>query len=159
MFNAKSDYALNKRDQDTIIYQTALGPILLTRSDFDNEVEFRRWKDWSDQNYHQTEQANRPSEEHLLWDDYAESTAVLLDFRDEAHCSRVSAKSLQIQSFQIAYQYGRRTLTKTQRRRLMLYAHGMTVGEVARAENVPHQDISKSIAAAKRKLIKFMKRL
>lgn len=42
MFNAKSDYALNKRDQDTIIYQTALGPILLTRSDFDNEVEFRR---------------------------------------------------------------------------------------------------------------------
>ena len=90
---------------------------------------------------------------------HLESIAVLLDFKDEAVHSGVPTSVLQLQSFQIAYQYGRRTLTKTQRRRLMLYAHGMTVGEIARAEKVSHQNVSKSIAAAKRKLIRFMKRL
>ena len=35
----------------------------------------------------------------------------------------------------------------------------MTVGEISQAEGVPHQDIAKSIAAAKRKFIKIVKKL
>ena len=96
---------------------------------------------------------------HLRLDNYTESTAVLLEFREAARQDGVSSQALTIQSFRIAYQYGRRTLTKTQRRRLLLCAHGMTVGEIAGAEHVSHQNVSKSIAAAKRKLIRFMKRL
>ena len=135
MFHKKSDFAENRRDPNRIIYQTVNGPIYLTRQDFDSEAEFQRWKEWSDQNYHEMEQENRFSD------------------------GGVSEQALQIQSFQLAYQYGKRTLTKTQQRRLALYARGMKVGELAKAEGVPHQDISKSIAAAKRKLIKFINKL
>ena len=140
MFHKKSDFAENRRNPNRIVYQTVNGPIHLTRQDFDSEAEFQRWKEWSDQNYHEMEQENRFSDRH-------------------ARAEGVSEQALQIQSFQLAYQYGKRTLTKTQQRRLALYARGMKVGELAKAEGVPHQDISKSIAAAKRKLIKFINKL
>lgn len=61
--------------------------------------------------------------------------------------------------FRAVYPHVKRALTKKQRRRLELFLHGMTVGEISQAEGVPHQDISKSIAAAKRKLVKIMKKL
>lgn len=159
MLNKKSDYAANRRHPDCIVYQTSNGPIFLTRQDFDSETEFQHWKEWSDQNYHEVEQQNRPSDEHLELNEFIEATAVLLTFMDDARSKGVPDRALQIEAFQIAYQYGKRTLTKTQKRRLGLFAHGMKVGEIAKAEGVPHQDISKSIAAAKRKLTKFVNKL
>ncbi len=55
MFDKKSDYALNKQDQDSIIYISVNGRIRLTRADFSSEEEFLKWKAWSDADYHQTE--------------------------------------------------------------------------------------------------------
>ena len=47
MFNPKSEYALNKLDQDAIVCPSATGiHIRLTREDFDTEEEFRFWKDF-----------------------------------------------------------------------------------------------------------------
>ena len=40
MFDKKSDYALNKQDQDSIIYISVNGRIRLTRADFSSEEEF-----------------------------------------------------------------------------------------------------------------------
>ena len=55
MFDKKSEYALNKYDQDSIIYISVSGRIRLTRADFSSEEEFLKWKAWSDADYHQTE--------------------------------------------------------------------------------------------------------
>ena len=52
MFDKKSDYALNKQDQDSIIYISVNGRIRLTRADFSSEEEFLKWKAWSDADYH-----------------------------------------------------------------------------------------------------------
>ena len=159
MFNAKSDYAYNKKNLAAIVYQTAGGPIMLTRSDFDSDEEFQRWKDWSDQNYRETERQNRPSDDHLTLEEYIEAAAVLLNFMDESNQCNTQDQELDLQRFRLAYHYGKRTLTKTQRRRLTLFAHGMTVTEIAHAEGVKKQSVSESLRAAKRKLIKFVKRL
>ena len=48
MFDKKSEYALNKYDQDSIIYISVSGRIRLTRADFSSEEEFLKWKAWSD---------------------------------------------------------------------------------------------------------------
>ena len=49
MFNPKSDYALNKGDETSIVYQDANGAITrLTVNDFASAAEFQRWKDWMD---------------------------------------------------------------------------------------------------------------
>lgn len=55
MFDKKSEYALNKYDQDSIIYISVSGRIRLTRADFSSEEEFLKWKTWSDADYHETE--------------------------------------------------------------------------------------------------------
>lgn len=159
MFDNKSDYALNKKKADVIVYKTVNGSIFLTREDFDSEKEFQKWKTWSDANYHNTERQNRKLEDQLELNEYIEATAVLLEFLDTARESGVSNQVLQINKFQLAYQYGKRTLTKTQRRRLMLFAHGMKVTEIAQAEGVKKQSVSESLASAKCKLIRFVKKL
>ena len=56
MFDTRSDYSLNKSDPGAIVYRSSYGVhIRLTREDFDSEEEFQKWKDWSDQDYHDTE--------------------------------------------------------------------------------------------------------
>ena len=57
MFDKKSEYALNKHDQDSIIYISVSGHIRLTRADFSSEEEFLKWKAWSDEDYHEREKA------------------------------------------------------------------------------------------------------
>ena len=64
MFDKKSEYALNKYDQDSIIYISVSGRIRLTRADFSSEEEFLKWKAWSDADYHETEK-NRTNVRHL----------------------------------------------------------------------------------------------
>ena len=45
MFNRKSNYALNKKDPDAIVYMDANEVIVrLTREDFASEKEFLKWK-------------------------------------------------------------------------------------------------------------------
>ena len=45
MFDTKSDFALNKFDQDAIVCRSVTGVhIRLTREDFASEEEFLRWK-------------------------------------------------------------------------------------------------------------------
>ena len=58
MFDPKSDYALNKKDPDAIVYIDAAGTLTrLTLADFSGPEEFQRWKVWSDESYHQMENA------------------------------------------------------------------------------------------------------
>ena len=59
MFDKKSEYALNKHDQDSIIYISVSGHIRLTRADFSSEEEFLKWKAWSDADYHEREKSGR----------------------------------------------------------------------------------------------------
>ena len=60
MFDAKSDFALNKLDRDAIVCRSVTGVhIRLTREDFASEEEFLRWKVWSDGDYYDTEKDGR----------------------------------------------------------------------------------------------------
>ena len=62
MFDTKSDFALNKFDQDAIVCRSVTGVhIRLTREDFASEEEFFRWKVWSDGDYYDTEKTGAAS--------------------------------------------------------------------------------------------------
>ena len=75
MFDKKSEYALNKHDQDSIIYISVSGHIRLTRADFFSEEEFLKWKAWSDEDYHEREKSGRSFNDmdcetaitHIVW--------------------------------------------------------------------------------------------
>ena len=47
MFQTKTQFALNKKDKDAIVFYDAdTKPIRLTVNDFASEEEFARWKAW-----------------------------------------------------------------------------------------------------------------
>ena len=160
MFIPENTYARNRKNPDAIVYLTTNGEICLTRDDFESEEEFLRWKAWSDKNYQEQAHHDRPFHDNTyLTGDY-ESAAAWMEISGgtEETGGRLDAQS-GWNRFRAVYPHVKRALTKKQRRRLTLFLHGMPVGEIAQAEGVPHQDISKSIAAAKRKLVKIMKKL
>ncbi len=154
MFDPKSDYALNKVAPDAIVYTDSNGILIrLTPDDFSSLEEFLRWKVWSDEDYHATE-----NEEHIF----------------SNHKSSLSERSTAVQSPEdtmVEAQEERERqelchllmagldscLTPTQRHRLWLYCvEGLTLQQIAHLEHTAHQNISKSIRAAKKKIKEFL---
>ena len=131
MFNRKSIYALNKKDPDAIVYMDANEVIIrLTREDFASEEEFLKWKSLSEA------ALSIPAIDVVMERQHEKSE----------RCRMASTMVSQI----------RDKLTETQFRRLwMYYVGGMTVDEIGRIEGIRHQNISKSIGSAMKKIKKF----
>lgn len=159
MFDRKSVYALNKKDKDAIVYRDADGNInRLTRADFASEEEFLKWKAWSDEDYHGSEKREHIYSDNTLslygLSDAAASVPSPEDDMMDGH-SRQEREQLRL----LVRQGLALCLTDTQRRRLWLHCvDGMSIEKIAKLERVRHQNVSKSIAAAKRKLAGFMKK-
>lgn len=158
MFDRKSDYALNKKDPDAIVFKTAAGVFVhLCQEDFSSEEEFHKWKAWSDEDYHTMdienntywkhtvniegipEQAGGPSPELLLFEQY--------DQMDRKQFCRLLLEGINT------------CLSEPQRRRLLkYYFEGMTQTEIADAENVAQQNVAESLWRSVEKLKKFFKK-
>ena len=160
MFDTKSDFALNKLDQDAIVCRSVTGVhIRLTREDFASEEEFFRWKVWSDGDYYDTEKDGRGFYDNSLPLDprvdklgaVPSVEADILTMLDAAEASveqtrRTAALIEQIKS----------CLTGTQYRRLwMLYAQKMNVTAIAKAEGISKASASRSISAALKNISAF----
>ena len=155
-FNRKSIYALNKKDPDAIVYMDANEVIVrLTREDFASEEEFLKWKSWSDGNYRTEDNQDVVEGKHnTSIDDLSEAALsipaidVVMDRKHEKAERRRVASAMVSQI--------RDKLTETQFRRFwMYYVDGMTVDEIGRIEGIRHQNISKSIGSAMKKIKKF----
>lgn len=157
MFNTKSIYALNKKDPNAIVYPSVDGTLRrLTREDFASEAEFLYWKERSDRNYHKQENA----------DHIQANNSVSLESLPEKVTATISPELTMIdrqerlereQLWQLLLAGLDSCLTTTQRRRLWLYCvEGWTVRRIAGAENVKHPSVVESLAAARKKLEKFL---
>lgn len=160
MFNKESDYALNKKNQDAIIYKDAQGEeTILTRKDFSSEEEFRRWKDLSDEDYHAIEKSDHRHFNHTqaLYDlSDAAATVPAIDEEIELRIDRqfklhiTRRVILQIKGY----------LTDRQFRRLWLrFALGWKEQSIAHKENVSQPAVSLSITAAKKKIFRHTQKL
>ena len=153
MFDKKSDYALNKLDPDAIVCKSTTGAhIRLTRADFASEEEFLYWKGWSDKSYYETAKAEIRHAKHAYE-------------LDECHGCVQSPEDMVVdaqeqrerQEFCQLFQEGFAALTPVQRRRLWMHCvEGLTVRQIASAENVSHPSVVECLMSVKRKLKKFM---
>jgi len=157
MFDKKSDYAQNKHSKEAIVYPSATGRILLTRKDFASENEFQKWKNWSDGDYHNTEQAGRGFYDNAIpFNDKLEYLGTALSVEDELFSRLEETEHRQLSAVLIAQLMNR--LTKTQYRRLWLYyVQNMSERDIAEMEHVGQQRISKSILSGKKIIEKFFK--
>ena len=158
MFDSKSDYALNKKDPEAIVYPSATGVhIRLTCEEFASEEEFLYWKDLSDNDYHETEMAEHIYANHSLslniLSEKATATpsaeVLLLSHQEQEEREKLRCLLLQGLDTQ---------LSPKQRRRLWLYCvKGKSVRQIAEVDHVKHQSVVESLLAAKKKMREFLK--
>lgn len=131
--------------------------IRLTRDDFSNEEEFLRWKKISDMDYHGEEKVD-----HLYYDGTLplESLAeevIAVPSAEEGYITEIDLSERHLLENLLLEGMGTK-LTERQRTRLWLYCiNGVTAAEIASFEGIAQQNVSKSIASAKKKLKKFLK--
>ena len=157
MFDPKSDYALNKVAPDAIVYMDAAGEITrLTQADFSSPEEFQLWKAWSDENYHDTEKANHVFYNHTRSLHGLSEQAIAVPSPEDAMME--AQEQQERQELRRMLMDGLDScLTPIQRRRLWLYCvDGLTVRQIAKMEGTSHQNIVKSVCAAKKKMRKVL---
>lgn len=153
MFNCKSDYALNKKNRTSIIYIDAYDNITqLTAKDFSSEKEFRKWKNWMNMKTHTEEKKDHIHRNRTVSLDYlrelAGSPSGAYDELDEADHRPIAQIDLLVQQI-------RSVLSEKQFRRLWMYfVEEMTMEEIGEREGISHQNVSKSIGAAMKKIRK-----
>ena len=160
MFDTKSDYSLNKSDPAAIVFRCADGVhIRLTREDFDSEMEFQKWKDWSDQDYYATEKAEHIFSNHTLSIDGLTEKPIAVQSPEDMLIEVINQQERQ-KLRHLLIEGLDNCLTQFQRRRLWLYCvEGLTVRQIAEAEGVRHPSIIESLTAAKRKINDYLKKL
>ena len=156
MFNSTSNYALNKKAPNAIVYPTATGEIIrVTREDFATEEEFLAFKAWSDENYHLQDNGDVTEDRHTTFIESVSDAALAVP-ADEVIMEhrQIQAEKHRKEKEMVVNLKG--MLTDVQFRRLWMYkAEGKTEEEIAAIEGVAQQQISKSLRAATKKIKKF----
>ena len=155
MFDPKSDYALNKKDPDAIVYINAAGTLTqLTLADFSSLEEFQQWKAWSDESYHQIENADLALSKRTLSLRGLSEKATAVQSPEDTLIETLEQQERE-EMRRLLMQGLENCLTPAQRRRLWLHCvEGLTVRQIACLEHTSHQNIVKSIKAAKKKILK-----
>lgn len=159
MFDNKSDYALNKKDQDSIVYCGSDGYVAhITRADFSSEEEFLFWKSWSDANYKETDYAKSYFHRHTVGLDTIGDNASNIPSPEEMLLYKAEREE-QVQEAMKLVQMISESLTEVQFRRLWLhYVQRENVRSIAQAEGVAHPSIVASITSAQRKIMKIVQK-
>lgn len=151
MYDKKSDYALNKLENDAIVYKSVTGTYSIKREDLASDAEFRRWKETSDQDYLETERSQWEENRVIsLFDN-----EVIPDSSPEEQLFKRLRDREKVDTQSRAIGRIRHLLTQRQYRRLWMYCvEGMTEEQIATVEGIAHQNVSKSILSARKKVLR-----
>ena len=155
MFNKKSEYAQNKREKDSIIYISVNGHIRLTRADFSSEEEFLRWKQWSDEDYYETERQGRGYYDNGVPLDENISAAGAVESAEDAYFHEHMADEIEAARKALCQERMAKVKALLTRRIWMYLAEGKSITEIAKAEGLSKASVSRSVAAALHKLRKL----
>lgn len=154
MFDKKSDYALNKRAKDSIVYISVTGPIQLNPQDFPSKAEFLKWKRWSDGDYHDTQKAGRSFYDNCIpLDDRLDVVGAVLSVEDALFLTLEEAEAQAKRArwcAELVAQIRSRLTEKQFRRVWQYYVEKLSEREIAALEGVGQQRISKSLVASKK---------
>lgn len=156
MFNRKTDYALNKKKPQAILYRDAYGNITeLTEADFENKEAFLMWKAWLEGSSHAEEKADHIYQNHVVSLHGMEERIPSDDFPLD---QRADQKEREQRTVTLLGQI-RENLSNTQYRRLWMYhVEKLTVREIASREGISFQCVHRSILAAEKKIFIFLKK-
>ena len=147
-----SDYELNARDPNAIVYRDAYGNITrLTRRDFSSEEEFQKWKSISDADYHKSHNRDHVEEVHTVpLAFFSESSCLSTPSIEDMVIQREEETSHEEAVLRVMNVLSN-VLTKTQFRRIWMHVvDGYTQDEIAAIEGVGQRRVCTSIQQAKK---------
>lgn len=147
----QSDYALNKREKEAIVYKDVYGNLVrLTVDQFGSEEEFLKWKAWSDGNYHSEDKADQIESHKVLPYESVEEEKLSCDSCEDEYIDQQEREGEYRKCVSILSE-ALGSMTDTQRRRiLMRYRDGISTAEIAQKEGVSRQMIYLSLSEARR---------
>lgn len=159
MISTATDYAINKRDFDAIVYRDAFGTITrITKEDFETEEDFLLWKALSDEDYHEIEKAEHLYRDYTLSLEGLPECAIAVDpaevtlIADIDEVAREDLRHLLVVGMD-------KLLTETQWIRVYLhYVDELPLRVIAAQQGVDHKAVLQSINEAKRKILKFLRK-
>ena len=159
MFDNKSDYALNKKDPNSIVYNGIDGGMVrIKKEDFSSDEEFLFWKSWSDEDYKETDYADSYYHRHTVGLDSIGDNIKNTSTPEEVLICKLE-RDEQIQGAAFLVQVISESLTEVQFRRLWLHHVQLeNVRSIAKAEGVAHPSIVASITSAQRKILKIVQK-
>ncbi len=154
MFDNASDYALNKKDKEGIMYKGCDGHVQrITKDDFSSEEEFLFWKTWSDKDYHTTDNADSYYLRHIVGMDALDGK-ISIASPEDTMIEEIERKE-QIDVAKEMVKTFMTIITEVQFRRIWCHlALGLKVRTIAAQEGVAHPNIVKSIISAKKIILK-----
>lgn len=156
MFKKDSLYSINKKNPDAVVYKFANGEeSRITRADFATEDEFLAFKAWSDEDLHiEDKREVLAGIRQVSIDDISEAAVAVPAFDVVMERQQRKAEERRKASDMVVRLKDK--LTETQFRRLwMYYVDGLTIDEIGEIEGISHQNVSKSILTAEKKIKKF----
>lgn len=180
MFNAKSDYAINKKNEG-IVTRFADGTIHVytlddyrrdhpDKTDAEAQADFHLLKEMSDEDYRVTDRANcNYSRRTVSFENFERLSKDAVPSREDELIATIDHHAFLERRGQMSKQTqsALATLTEKQRRRYELYiCEGLKVGEIVERERlespdmaqITHQSVSESIKAAEKRINKFLMR-
>ena len=142
-----SDYELNAKDPDAIVYRDAYGNITrLTRADFSSEEEFQKWKAISDDDLHERHKGDLVEMKHTVSVGLlSESSMIAVPGPEQMMFEEMEADEYRQRVLEIMNILSG-VLSKIQFRRLWMYVvDGLPQKEIAKKERTAQQQVSKSI--------------
>ena len=160
----KTDYAINKKEEEQIIYISVTGEVIavskeqfLVENPKKSAEDFFLFKDFSDMDYYVSDLKEgkiRKKEVGLT----AELAEFLYD--EEDFVEAAIRLDEEIAACQRLRQIINENLTEVQKRRIkMAYWDGMTVREIAEKEGASHPSVVESLQAAKRKILIILRKV
>ena len=143
MYNKRSDYTINKRDREAIVFASTTGEVIRpTRKDFATDAEFEQWKKWSDEDYHAAERRDR------AYDDHKHALSPHTDPAAESGEAQFFAALKRCEDTE-RLQYLSSRLTKRQFMRLYKrFGLGMSVTDIATEDGVSKAAVMASLRSA-----------
>ena len=157
-----SDYALNKYSEG-IVYRFADGVYEITLADFlaENpdmtEADFRKLKEYSDANYREQDRRDNAQTKKNSPFDALENADCCCEPSAEYSIVDEPEEFDEARKRDALAEQALNKLTEVQRRRYLMHVvDGLTTREIAGIEGVNQSKISKSLAAAKKKIKKVL---
>ena len=153
MFDNNSDYALNKKDKDSIVYKGCDGyEQRISREQFATEEEFLFWKSWSDEDYRETDYKDAYYYRHIVQLNSTGTSPVTVSSPEEMLINQIE-RTERIRKAKEKVLLLAKYVTTAQFRRMWFHlALGENVRSIAKREGVVHSCIVESITSAKKKI-------